>query len=91
MQQYFVPSAAPSRLYCEMNRIARRAVGIVQSSPRVSNNAREVESKHRSFKEMIQWRKEKDKKDRLVRNKVTFFKVNYIGEFFTFLEINGYP
>lgn len=49
-----------------MNRLAKKTVGIVRS--RISN---EVEGKHRSFNEMIQWRKEKDKKDRLVRNKVS--------------------
>lgn len=52
-----------------MNRLARKTVGIVRvGGARISG---ETERKHRSFKEMIQWRKEKDKKDRLARNKVS--------------------
>ena len=33
-------------------------------------------SRHRSFREMIEWRKEREKKERLDRNKVSFL-INY--------------
>lgn len=44
---------------------------------------------HRGFKEMIEWRREREKKERLIRNKVHF---QYKSQFSLIpnLEINGY-
>jgi hypothetical protein len=51
-----------------MNCSAKRVIGAARPvGTRISS---EAERKHRSFKEMIQWRKGKEQKERLVRNKV---------------------
>lgn len=51
-----------------MNRLAKGTTGAIRpGSGRISS---EAGTKHRSFKEMIQWRKEREQKERLVRNKV---------------------
>ena len=56
-----------------MNRSAKAVIGAVRSvGERISA---EAERKHRSFKEMIQWRKEREQKERLVRNKVNWRQI----------------
>ena len=57
-----------------MNRLATGRIGAVRSgSGRIPL---EAERKHRSFKEMIKWRKEKEQKERLIRNKVKIWTKN---------------
>ena len=58
-----------------MNRLAGGAA-IRSGRGRISS---EIEKKHRTFKEMIQCRKEREQKDRLVRNKVNYRHVIVTG------------
>lgn len=57
-----------------MNRSVKGVIGASRSvvAPRISS---EAERKHRSFKEMIKWRKEREQKERLARNKVIWQKL----------------
>ncbi len=78
-----------------IKRISRNGI-----QPRISGIANKIkvnaESKssqnyHRSFKEMIEWRRERQKKERLVRNKVRRTGPIVLNSLFSIsLEIDGY-
>ena len=71
-----------------MNGLARKTIGAFKAvCGRISSDS---EKKHRSFKEMIQWRREKEQKERLFRNKVLYLTLLTPDYIYQFLEINGY-